>query len=259
MTPEAADLIPTRGTTLVGTVLEFDDPRGIGVVGCGGRSVPFHCTAITDGSRYIDVGTPVEVRLGPGRLGKIEATSVRPVVVAADAANPVADATPPIDQLGAHTPRVEGDNEPKTSSVVSSDPIPVAAHAPTPPPVPAAELEPLAPPGPVVTEAPDSVDSVDSVDSWPTGRDSGASAWTAEATPVSGTPVVQPSEPRPEPAVPSSGGASGEPVRPDGLTEPGDEDSSPKPNFWSPFSPSPTGPPPTWSTPVTKRDPSPGS
>ena len=253
MTPEAADLIPTRGTTLVGTVLEFDDPRGIGVVGCGGRSVPFHCTAITDGSRYIDVGASVEVRLGPSRLGKIEATSVRPMAVSADAASPVADATPPVDRPGAHSPRVEADNEPKTSSVVSSDPIPVAEHAPAPPPVPVAESEPMAPSVPVVTEASDSVDS------WPTGRDSGASAWTAEATPVSGTPVVQPSEPRPEPVVPSSGVVSDEPVMSDEPAEPDDEDSSPKPNFWSPFSPSPTGPPPTWSTPVTKRDPSSGS
>ena len=41
-----------------GTVVEFDDPRGLGVVRADdGFDYPFHCTAIADGSRTITVGT----------------------------------------------------------------------------------------------------------------------------------------------------------------------------------------------------------
>ena len=36
---------PVGVTTLIGTVLEFDDPRGVGTVGCGDRHVPFHQAA----------------------------------------------------------------------------------------------------------------------------------------------------------------------------------------------------------------------
>jgi cold shock CspA family protein len=62
-----------------GTVLSFDDPRGIGVVRSDdGVEHPFHCTAVADGSRAVEVGTPVRYRVTPGRLGRWEATDIRP-------------------------------------------------------------------------------------------------------------------------------------------------------------------------------------
>ena len=51
---------------LVGDVVEFDEPRGLGMVEYGpGRRLPFHCTAITDGSRRIAVGTVVAFGSAP--------------------------------------------------------------------------------------------------------------------------------------------------------------------------------------------------
>jgi cold shock CspA family protein len=67
--------MPTRA----GTVTEFDDPRGIGVVTDDeGRQFPFHCTAIADGTRQIDVGAIVRFVDRPGRQGSFEATDIRP-------------------------------------------------------------------------------------------------------------------------------------------------------------------------------------
>jgi cold shock CspA family protein len=76
---ELVDLPPVRGLPLLGHVASFDEPRGIGVVATGDRSFGFHCTAITDGSRRIDEGTPVVFTVGPGHLGRLQASSVRPV------------------------------------------------------------------------------------------------------------------------------------------------------------------------------------
>lgn len=42
-------------------------------------AVPFHSTAIVDGSRTIEVGTAVRYRLVAGRQGRWEATDVEPV------------------------------------------------------------------------------------------------------------------------------------------------------------------------------------
>jgi cold shock CspA family protein len=61
-------------------VAEFDEPRGLGVVEYGsGHRLRFHCTAITDGSRRIDVGAVVAFEVSAGRLGQLEASSVRPL------------------------------------------------------------------------------------------------------------------------------------------------------------------------------------
>ena len=60
-----------------GTVSEFDEQRGWGTVESGGRSYPFHCTQITDGTRTIPVGTEVTFDLRPGGLGRLEATDLR--------------------------------------------------------------------------------------------------------------------------------------------------------------------------------------
>ncbi|MDQ1361520.1 MAG: cold shock protein [Acidimicrobiaceae bacterium] len=76
------DLPPVRGLPLLGHVASFDDPRGIGVVASGERSFAFHCTAITDGSRSINESAAVAFTVGPGHLGRLQASSVRPLGVA---------------------------------------------------------------------------------------------------------------------------------------------------------------------------------
>jgi CspA family cold shock protein len=73
------DLPPVGGLPLLGHVASFDDPRGIGVVESGDRRFAFHCTAITDGSRHIDEGAVVAFTVGPTHLGRLQASSVRPV------------------------------------------------------------------------------------------------------------------------------------------------------------------------------------
>jgi cold shock CspA family protein len=62
-----------------GTVASFDDPAGYGVVRAddGGEHF-FHCTAIADGSRTIEVGTPVTFVVVPGRRGLWEAARISP-------------------------------------------------------------------------------------------------------------------------------------------------------------------------------------
>ncbi|MDY7103447.1 MAG: hypothetical protein S0880_19860 [Actinomycetota bacterium] len=76
--PETRDVEPGAGHRR-GTVLSFDDPRGIGVVGdATGEVAPFHCTAIADGSRTIEVGAPVGYDLVAGRLGRWEASRIVP-------------------------------------------------------------------------------------------------------------------------------------------------------------------------------------
>jgi cold shock CspA family protein len=61
------------------TVTSFDDPRGIGSVTTDdGRVLPFHCTAIADGSRTVAEGAVVLVDVGPGLPGHWEAVALRP-------------------------------------------------------------------------------------------------------------------------------------------------------------------------------------
>jgi hypothetical protein len=77
--PTPIEPLPVGGPPLVGEVVDFDEDRGIGLVQEGNRVLPFHCTAITDGSRRIEVGTVVALRLGAGHLGQTEARAVRPL------------------------------------------------------------------------------------------------------------------------------------------------------------------------------------
>jgi len=65
---------------LTGTVAEFDGRRGVGTVAPddGGGRFFFHCTAIADGSRTIDLGTRVEFELVAGHLGRWEAVHLHP-------------------------------------------------------------------------------------------------------------------------------------------------------------------------------------
>jgi cold shock CspA family protein len=73
------DLPPARRMPLLGHVTSFDDPRGIGVVQSGDRRFDFHCTAITDGTRHIAEGTAVAFTVDAGHLGRLQASSVRPL------------------------------------------------------------------------------------------------------------------------------------------------------------------------------------
>lgn len=60
-----------------GTVVDFDEHRGYGTVRAAeGRELFFHCTAIADGSRRIDVGAAVVFVVAPGHLGRWEAAVV---------------------------------------------------------------------------------------------------------------------------------------------------------------------------------------
>jgi cold shock CspA family protein len=62
-----------------GVVVAFDDPRGLGTVRADdGTEYGFHCTAIADGTRTIEVGARVEFGLIP-RLGVYEATNLTKV------------------------------------------------------------------------------------------------------------------------------------------------------------------------------------
>jgi cold shock CspA family protein len=64
----------TQGT---GVVAEFDEPRGLGVIrGDDGADVPFHCTAIADGSRTVETGRRVRFEVVPGLLGHWEASGI---------------------------------------------------------------------------------------------------------------------------------------------------------------------------------------
>ena len=65
--------------TLFGTVSEFDEPMGLGVLTDDeGHEHPFHCTAVADGSRDIAVGAEVTFRLARARGGRSEAVDLRP-------------------------------------------------------------------------------------------------------------------------------------------------------------------------------------
>jgi cold shock CspA family protein len=60
-----------------GVVDEFDDPRGLGtVLGDDGRRYGFHCTAVADGSRSIEVGARITFVLAAGHLGRLEARDI---------------------------------------------------------------------------------------------------------------------------------------------------------------------------------------
>jgi len=66
---------------LLAVVATFDDPMGVGQLDLGdGRVVPFHCTAIADGSRTIVAGTPVAFSLVTAHHGRVEATAIVPLV-----------------------------------------------------------------------------------------------------------------------------------------------------------------------------------
>ena len=61
---------------MVGTVVAFDDPRGLGTIEADGTQYPFHCTALVDGTRTIEVGTAVTFEVRPAGMGRWEATEI---------------------------------------------------------------------------------------------------------------------------------------------------------------------------------------
>ena len=64
---------------MTGTVTEFDDGAGLGVVRADtGETYAFHCTAIADGTRTIAVDTKVEFEPRPARHGTYEAGEISP-------------------------------------------------------------------------------------------------------------------------------------------------------------------------------------
>lgn len=76
--------VATAGPHL-GRVASFDPTRGLGTVtDDSGARYAFHATAIADGSRRIDVGTPVSYCLAPGHGGRHE---VRVLVAFIDASD----------------------------------------------------------------------------------------------------------------------------------------------------------------------------
>ena len=60
-----------------GVVSDFDEARGLGVVTADdGTELPFHCTAIADGTRSIPVGERVRFVVAAGPAGRWEATRI---------------------------------------------------------------------------------------------------------------------------------------------------------------------------------------
>jgi cold shock CspA family protein len=59
-----------------GVVEDFDEARGLGTIRDGEMRLPFHCTALLDGTRTIEVGSVVSYEVAAGRLGRWEAMRV---------------------------------------------------------------------------------------------------------------------------------------------------------------------------------------
>jgi cold shock CspA family protein len=59
-----------------GEVASFDEARGLGTIASDRGELPFHCTAIADGTRTISVGERVRFQVTPGPMGRWEATQV---------------------------------------------------------------------------------------------------------------------------------------------------------------------------------------
>ena len=77
---------PVTSETLRGTVVNFDDRLGLGVVEAAQKSAPeiatrfgFHCTQIADGSRRIAPGTKVTFVVVARHGGVWEAAELQPL------------------------------------------------------------------------------------------------------------------------------------------------------------------------------------
>ena len=68
---------PVAGRVRLGTVSAFDEARGLGTVADdAGLTFCFHCIAIADGTRTIEVGQSVFFVLRAGRGGRLEAAQL---------------------------------------------------------------------------------------------------------------------------------------------------------------------------------------
>ncbi|CAB4731797.1 MAG: cold-shock protein [Actinobacteria bacterium] len=66
----------------IGRVAAFDPFRGLGmIIDADGGDWPFHCVAILDGTRSIEVGVAVEFE-PLAKLGRLEASRIRPTALA---------------------------------------------------------------------------------------------------------------------------------------------------------------------------------
>ena len=64
----------------IGVVAEFDEAAGLGTIAeDDGPERVFHCTAIADGSRTIEVGARVSYEVVPGRMGRWEGSAIQPI------------------------------------------------------------------------------------------------------------------------------------------------------------------------------------
>ncbi len=57
-------------------MVAFDEARGLGTIEAEGKAHPFHCTALVDGTRSIEVGAAVTFEVRPAGLGRWEASEV---------------------------------------------------------------------------------------------------------------------------------------------------------------------------------------
>jgi cold shock CspA family protein len=72
-----------------GVVATFDEARGLGTIRADdGAELPFHCTAIADGTRTIPEGQRVCYGVVPGLVGRWEASAITPAPVASGSAQP---------------------------------------------------------------------------------------------------------------------------------------------------------------------------
>jgi cold shock CspA family protein len=60
-----------------GVVVAFDERRGLGTIEADGTAYPFHCTALVDGSRTVDVGAAVTFEVRAAGMGRWEAAGIR--------------------------------------------------------------------------------------------------------------------------------------------------------------------------------------
>jgi cold shock CspA family protein len=62
-----------------GVVTDFDEPRGLGTIEAEGHAYPFHCTALIDGTRTVEVGAAVTFEVRPAGMGRWEASRIAKV------------------------------------------------------------------------------------------------------------------------------------------------------------------------------------
>lgn len=59
-----------------GVVVAFDEGRGLGTIEADGTEYPFHCTALVDGSRSVELATEVTFEVRAAGMGRWEATAI---------------------------------------------------------------------------------------------------------------------------------------------------------------------------------------